>query len=406
MRFDMLRKHQELTLTRRQALKAGAAGAAAMAGSTLLPGIARAHDEFPDDDAPVVNPPPPGTVSPLSDEMFDVAAVEAGAWADTRYGRGDQKGTFNEVTAAKTAAALALLDAGKPVHTYNLGELLFNGFPAFPSDPPRVHDQVAGVLAAGDYVVPPDYGGFILPEIPGANLLTGHEERIDFGTYQIATQLDGLNHIGVGAMFYGGYLGPEILERHGTTALANETMGPIVTRGVVLDIVGLKRAQGERNDLSTAPNGETILNDTYRITIRDIQNALRRERVGDITPGDVVLFRTGWTHLVRDDPQRYLASEPGIWLAEARYLARRRPAIIGSDTWGLETINADVIGDNPFAAHQLLITGNGIRIGEGMVTEDLVNDGIFEFVYIVTPQHVEGATAGNTPPIGLANPRR
>ena len=45
---------------------------------------------------------------------------------------------------------------------------------------------------------------------------------------------------------------------------------------------------------------------------------------------------------------------------------------------------------------------HGIRIGEGMRTESLVGDGVFEFVFIVTPQYAQGATAGNTPPAALA----
>lgn len=46
--------------------------------------------------------------------------------------------TFNEVTPRKTAEALRLLASGRRTKTYNLGELMTNGFPAFRTDPPRV----------------------------------------------------------------------------------------------------------------------------------------------------------------------------------------------------------------------------------------------------------------------------
>ena len=48
----------------------------------------------------------------------------------------------------------------------------------------------------------------------------------------------------------------------------------------------------------------------------------------------------------------------------------------------------------------------GIRIGESIVADELAADGVYEFVYIVTPQFAEGATAGNTPPAALARPSR
>jgi hypothetical protein len=48
----------------------------------------------------------------------------------------------------------------------------------------------------------------------------------------------------------------------------------------------------------------------------------------------------------------------------------------------------------------------GVRIGESVVVDELVADGVYECVYIVTPQFVEGSTCGNTPPVALATPRR
>jgi kynurenine formamidase len=154
----------------------------------------------------------------------------------------------------------------------------------------------------------------------------------------------------------------------------------------------------------TAADGHPVLHEKYRITVADIEAAMARQGITEITPGDVVLFHTGWNHLVPSEPKRYAEVEPGIYLSEARYLARFRPAIIGGDTWGLETTDPMVYGENLFPVHQELIMRHGIRIGEGMLTDELVADGVSEFVFIVTPQHALGATAGNTPPIALAQP--
>jgi kynurenine formamidase len=238
-------------------------------------------------------------------------------------------------------------------------------------------------------------------------------------TYQIGTKVDNLNHIGVGPVFYGGRRGPGIANTWGTSALGAEQMGPIATRGLLLDVLGLKLEQGHTEVIEQASNGQPHLASTYRITLEDLEAAMRRGRIRRIEAGDVVLIRTGWNQLVNpkdptghapDDPDhpghpdhvKYLATEPGIYLREARWLASHRPALIGADTWALEVLGNPVSGSNAFPCHQELLTHHGVRIGEAMITDQLTEDAVFEFVYIVTPQFALGATAGNTPPVALA----
>jgi hypothetical protein len=337
------------------------------------------------------------------DEMFDVDAVIAGAWAPGPYGEGDQRGSFNEVTPATTARALRLLDARKPVKTYGMGEEMFNGFPAYAAlIYPRQYEQRLTVLG----YVPREPALVQLPVPFGPNKVSAHEERLVNGTYHIGTQVDGLAHIGVGDMFYGGNRGADIGGATGLKKLGNEHMGPIVTRGIVLDVVGLKVARGDTSAWFTAENGRPVLQDDYRITVEDLQASMKRQGLKGFGPGDVVLLRTGWTHLVESDPERYVAREPGIYLREARWLAQRRPAIIGGDAWALESLNPEVIDGNAFPVHQLLLVKHGIRIGESILTDDLVDDGVSEFVFMYSPQNARGATAGSTPPVALAQPRR
>ena len=402
MKFEYFLAHLYGTkVSRREALKlAGKAGAA---GLLAYAGASRLHPGLP----PVTSRPASAGSFPFeepTDDMFDVDAVENGAWSPGPYGLGDQRGTFNEVTPEKTAEALRMLANGRPVKTYNLGELLVEGFPAFPVTPPREYKQRLFVFG---YEPGPGFrenGGIVASTTPlGANRLTFHEERLST-TYQIATQLDGLNHVGVGRMYYNGHTVPEMTEPWGTSALGNEHMGPIVTRGILLDILGLKISQGATSALSTTGYGLRILRDNYRITLDDIREAMRRAGIGQIRPGDVVLFRTGWTHLASLDPSRYLRSEPGIYLREARFLGNHRPAIIGSDTWGLEVVPGLHSGI-AFPVHQLLFLRYGIRIGEGIRSEDLAEDGVYEFVFIWTPQYAKGATGGNTAPAALGQPR-
>jgi kynurenine formamidase len=374
-----------------------AAGAVAALGSA---GVAQAG-------APDVAAPVGRTLTDDADregdELFDVDAVIAGAWAPGPYGEGDQRGSFNEVTPLKTASALRLLDAGRPVKTYGMGEEMFNGFPAYAAlIYPRQYEQRLTVLG----YVPEEPALVQLPVPFGPNKISAHEERLVNGTYHIGTQVDGLAHIGVGDMFYGGNRGRDIGGATGVKRLGNEHMGPIVTRGIVLDVVGLKVARGEKAAYFTADNGRPVLQDDYRITVEDLQDSMKRQGLKDFGPGDVVLLRTGWTHLVKQDPARYTAKEPGIYLREARWLAQRRPAIIGGDSWALESLNPEVIDGNSFPVHQLLLVKHGIRIGESILTDDLVDDGVSEFVFMYSPQNARGATAGSTPPVALGQPRK
>ncbi len=396
MRLEHAQFHLD-HVSRRDALKfgAGAAAAAATASAAIemvTADAAQGSSKRPSDKGR------PGS-GDFDDKMFDVDAVIAGAWVPGPYGADDQRGTLNEITPARTARAMRNAMSGK-VTAYQLGEEMFNGFPAFPADPPRLHDMF---LYAFGYDAGPDFvaGGGIQSgtEPLGPNLVTGHEERFaENFTFQIATQVDGLGHVGIGPIFYNGYTADELSSPTGLTALGNETMGPIATRGVILDIVGMKVAAGATDDFFVAPNGRPVLRDNYRITIDDIENAMYRQRTRRLGAGDVPIFHTGWTHLVRDDPGRYLAQEPGPYLAESRYLADKKVALIATDSWGLEVLDPAVTEGNAFPCHQELLAKDGIRIGESFVTDSAIDDHCYEGLLVVTPENVPGATCGSSAP--------
>jgi kynurenine formamidase len=410
--------HLEHThFSRRDALglvaKVGAAGALGMLGHTKA--LAR------DDDRSRNRPNP--SSDQFNDEAFDYSdPANLSDWVPSRYGPEDQRGTFNEVTPERTAETLGrVLDRRRPVKTYNCGELMWNGFPAFVTTPARGYQQR---LTLTGYPPPPDFlegGGFFTRLEPfGTTRTTVHEERFPSVpgapaglTYQIGTQLDNLNHVGGGEFLYNGFRAPEILRSWGTIKLGSEHMGPIVTRGVLLDILGLKLAKGDREALGApALNGKPVLNDTYRITLEDIFEAMEYGHIRSFKPGDVILFRTGWNQLLQQrDPDELLrwgarVGHPGPYLREVRFLAQFRPAVMGGDTWSFEVLGRpDLAGTTAFAVHQELLMRYGIRIGESIVLDGLAEDRVYEFVYIVTPQYAEGATAGNTPPVALGQPR-
>lgn len=430
MRSDHLNFH----LSRREMLsgmaKLGAAGAIAAGGGGALASAAGAATGHDHDNKEM----PHGStlVRTDYDDSFSIEGALNGDWAkatQARYGKDDQLGSLNEITPRKTAQAVKLLEGGKEVVTYRLGHLMVNGMPGFNTYPPRKYNQrliCQGYTpnAADKFFSTTTRGNegedewrkadrergplgyFQGPVGIGVNQVSVHEERFpEGGTYQIATQLDNLNHVGVAHVFYNGWDAREFASPTGTTKLGMENVHPFVTRGVIIDILDLKISQGATSDLQTV-NGNKMLTNSYRITVEDIQAAMKRTRVGKIQAGDVVCFRTGW-HTLGDDPAsyaQYLATEPGIYIREARYLADHRPAIIAADQWALEVLPGKPTSDpgQLFPVHQLLLVGNGIRIGEGVIVTDLANDGVHEFVYSYSPQYGKGATAGNVPPMGMA----
>lgn len=378
-------------LSRRRVLQAGAATTAAFfaAHATGNYGILQSAAK-----AGTLPPGPALQRAPLlqtefDDEPFDPAAVVDGSagWYPSIYGADDQIGALNEITPQKTLSALKLItnNKNKPPKIYNMGEIMEPGMPAYGT---RKYEQ----LRVG-------------PGAPfGDNAVIGMEETIDT-TYQIATQVDGLPHIGVGDVFYNGVTVAEITDGnpHGANFFGQHLVNPFVTRGVLLDVLSVKVAEGDAAALGEPVEGQPILANSYRITVEDLLAAMDLGNIKSIEPGDVVVIRTGWTHLFRlDEPfrSRYLATEPGIYLREARWLAQFRPAIVASDVWALEVLPAPEpwSATQFFPVHQELIAHHGIRIGEAFVSEELAADEVYEFVFFYTGQRARWATAANVAP--------
>lgn len=382
-------------VSRRLVLKGGAASAAAFfaahaTGNFGLLEAAAREGRIPPASRTAFYP---GQTADFDDEPIDPVAVADGSagWYPTRYGADDEIGAINEITPEKTLAALQLVknNPKRPPKTYTLGEVLEEGVPAFGT---RQYVQTR---------VGP------LDPYFGANELNAMEETIET-TYQIATQLDGLPHIGVRDVFYNGFRVPELTDGNtaGVNHLGQHLVPPFITRGILLDVLSVKVAQGDESALGEPVDGEPILGNSYRITVEDLQDAMDFGKIKGVEPGDVVVIRTGWSHLFSLDPvkkARYLATEPGIYLREARWLSQFRPAVVGSDSWALEVLPAPApwSAEQFYPVHQELLTHHGIRIGEGFNSEELAADEVYEFVFFYTGQRGKGATAANVAPGAL-----
>src|SRR5438105_10192614 len=82
-------------------------------------------------------------------------------------------------------------------------------------------------------------------------------------TPHVSTHIDALNHVSKDGRIFGGHRTDEIEHDFGMSAAGIETVPPIVTRGVLLDVA--------------AHLGVDRIQDHYEITARDIQETIARQ---------------------------------------------------------------------------------------------------------------------------------
>ena len=253
----------------------------------------------------------------------------------------DEIGMLAHVDEAKRREALALVRQGR---LYDLGRVLDESVPVFPG---RYFRQTLVTTAHHEG------GSWITEQVAG--------------TQQIGTHIDALSHLQIGDRGYGGWTVAELAGTAGVTRLGVETVPQIVTRGWLVDATGV--------------------------------DVIGIEHLGGVepSPGDAVLFHTGWgAHW--DEPETYLAREPGPGMEVAAWLVEHGVALTGADTWSFGPVPAE---DRPFEVPQTLNVEHGVFIVENLDTAALAADGVREFALILTHPKLRGATGAWTSPIAL-----
>src|SRR5688572_3344250 len=145
-------------------------------------------------------------------------AGQSDRWYPSRWGADDQRGAANRITPAKVLEAVALIKKGS---VYQLGRVYEAGMPMFASRHYSLRIP---------YVFGPN----------GTNQMTYHDEIISAEMGQVGTQFDGLGHIGIGDLFYNGNRRTDFARPEGLTKLGIENVGPLITRGVLIDVARFK----------------------------------------------------------------------------------------------------------------------------------------------------------------------
>ncbi len=281
----------------------------------------------------------------------------------SKWGAGDERGSGNHMKPASVLRATQLIKTGEVIE---LGHVLTASGPFFGTRRFDVHTKRTFMNQF-------------------SNRRGSNEEILISEIGQVGTQFDGFAHQTIEDKVYNCFKLDDIATRGGFTKVGIEKVGSLITRGVLIDVAGLK--------------GADILPDTYEITVQDLQQALQKQNL-KLQPGDAVIIHTGWGKLWGKDNARYVKSCPGIGVAAAEWLAKQDPMLVGSDNWPVEVApNPDKEVSLP--VHQIMLVVNGIHLLENLKLDELMAKRVQEFAFIMQPLKLQGFSGATVAPIAV-----
>ena len=281
----------------------------------------------------------------------------------SKWGAGDERGSANHMKPETVLRATRLIKSGEVIE---LGHVLSADMPISGTRQFNVHTKRT----------------FMNPQ---SNRRGSNEELVTSEIGQVGTQLDGFTHQTIGDSLYNCVKLDDVQTRTGFKKLGIENVGALFTRGVLIDVAGLK--------------GVDTLPDTYEITVQDLQQALGRQNL-TLQPGDAVIIHTGWGRLWGKENARIMKSCPGIGVAAAEWLAKQDPMLVGSDNFPVEVSpNPDKEISAP--VHQIMLVVNGIHLLENLKLDELAAKRVYEFAFVMQPLKLKGATGSTVAPIAI-----
>ena len=265
------------------------------------------------------------------------------------FGPDDQTGASNRITPAVTKAAAAEIQTGQVV---SMANVLIDGVPLFGTR------FTKDILTATSLAPGAEFG---------KNQLTFMEDTW-LSQSHVGTHFDGMGHIGVKDCYYNQTPIGKYVSQNGIKKFGLENLKSFATRGVIIDVVRVFKEAGK---LKKNPNCKADCLDGGTVVSKaDLQAGLKLYNV-TLREGDAVFINTGWEDLFLQYPAQnktYNASEPGIGMEAAQWLADQKVVLVGADTWAVEVVPSE----NPAEAnpvHVLLLPDNGIHIIENVRTD-------------------------------------
>ncbi len=251
-----------------------------------------------------------------------------------------------------------------------------------------------------DLAQPLEQGMPVSPNHPGYKLALqrrhGDMVRADGGSASnemmlmgghTGTHIDALCHVSHQGLLFGGHDAAAAQTGGRFKVLGVETIPLMFCRGVMLDIPAL--------------HGVDVLAPGTPITADDLERAAARQQVS-VHAGDAVLVRSGWP-LHWKDPETFVGHHhgvPGPDESAAVWISDHKARLTGAETIAYECIHPK-IGHALLPVHRTLLVEEGIHIIEVLNLTELARDGVSEFLFVVTPLKVVGATGVPVRPVAV-----
>lgn len=219
---------------------------------------------------------------------------------------------------------------------------------------------------------------------------TWSDDHLDMGI-QAATHWDTLAHLSYDGLHYNGIPVGVVTEAEGATRLGIDAVGPVVSRGLVLDVA---RTRGHDGPLP----------DDYAITGDDLDASARAAGVTP-APGDVALVRTGQMAVWRSgDRDGYSMITPGLSLESVEWFHRHDIAAVAIDTLPFEPIDYRT-NDWAFRVQMIMLRDMGLLLGQlwdlDALAADCADDGRGAVFLVASPLPITHAIGGVCAPVAI-----
>jgi kynurenine formamidase len=203
-------------------------------------------------------------------------------------------------------------------------------------------------------------------------------------TPHVSTHIDALNHVSKDGRIFGGHLTQDVEHDFGVSEASIETVPPIATRGVLLDVAAYK--------------GVELLADHYEITPEDLKAIIQSQGIS-LMEGDAVLVHTGKMSQYGVDNTAFLAGQPGVGLDASLWLYDQGMAVLGTDTTGTEP---QPVTDWEHTVHVAMLMERGVHLIEWMNLRPLARARAYEFMFVCLPLKLRGASGSWVRPAAIA----
>lgn len=318
--------------------------------------------------------------SPKRSMPADLLALQADCSNWERWGKTDEVGAPNLITAQHIIRAAAEITTGEVV------SLCLPLDDTGPQTGGRRFNPRLQMIATGT-----DHLHGSQRSSTGAELTGGFgvgDDVIEMPN-QAGTHVDALSHVFHAGKMYNGFSAGDVTAAGAAHCGIQHLSARLVARGVLLDV---------------ARYLETDVLEPGTAIDAGLLDATAQAQGSSVGPGDAVLVRTGFLGARRSAWRDYCGGDaPGLGLDSARWLHSNEVAFVGSDTWGVEVRPNEVDVFQPL--HLISLVHGGIPFGENFVLDELSercrSRNQWSFLLAVAPLPITGACGSPVNPLAI-----